>query len=99
MAPLKPREFQSSPPNTSFTELSFPAPHVLLVTLNRPKQLNCINNTGHYELHRIWTWLDDEPSLRVGIITGSGRAFCAGADLKGLFDICFSQLHSYFYCV
>lgn len=29
--------------------------------------------------------MDDEPSLRVGVITGMGRAFCAGADLKGMF--------------
>lgn len=51
--------------------------------LNRPKDLNCINQEGHAELDKIWSWLDAEPNLNVGIITGTGRAFCAGADLKG----------------
>lgn len=74
--------FQNPPPPTTFTRISFPNPHTLLVTLNRPKSLNCINSDGHHELHQIWSWLDSEPSLRVGIITGEGRAFCAGADLK-----------------
>ncbi|KAA6414832.1 MAG: enoyl- hydratase [Lasallia pustulata] len=75
--------FSTPPPATSFTKISFPTPRILLVTLSRPKQLNCINRAGHIELDALWTWLDNEPSLRVGIITGEGRAFCAGADLKG----------------
>ena len=79
------RTFKVPPPETSFSRLSFPSPNVLLVTLARPKQLNCINSAGHRELHNVWTWLDEEPSLRVGIITGEGRAFCAGADLKGIY--------------
>ena len=78
--------FQTSPPPTTTTHISFPAPHTLLVTLNRPESLNCIGSAGNRELDAIWQWLDIEPSLRVGIITGEGRAFCAGADLKGAFD-------------
>lgn len=75
-------KLSSPPPPTSFTKLSFPAPHILLVTLCRPKDLNCIDSAGNAELDAVWTWLDHEPSLRVGIVTGEGRAFCAGADLK-----------------
>ncbi|KAI4725770.1 Dak phosphatase [Aureobasidium sp. EXF-10728] len=55
---------------------------ILVVTLNRPKQLNCISAEGNEELDAVWKWLDLEPQLRVGILTGTGRAFCAGADLK-----------------
>lgn len=75
-------KFQFPPPQTQYSLLSFPAPFVLLVTLNRPRDLNCINSAGNAELHAVWEWLDREPSLRVGIVTGAGRAFCAGADLK-----------------
>ncbi|MCJ1478216.1 hypothetical protein MMC13_006892 [Lambiella insularis] len=78
-----PPQFASPPPPTSFTTLSFPRPHVLLVTLSRHKSLNCINTAGNAELSAVWTWLDNEPSLRIGLVTGDGRAFCAGADLKG----------------
>ncbi|KAL8792303.1 MAG: hypothetical protein Q9195_005094 [Heterodermia aff. obscurata] len=74
--------FSTAPPSTAFSNLSFPAPHVLLVTFSRPKDLNCINSAGNAELVQVWQWLDDEPSLRIGIVTGEGRAFCAGADLK-----------------
>ncbi len=76
-------KFTHPPPQTNLSVLTFPAPHILLVTLSRPKALNCINSAGHHELHAVWNWLDSEPELRVGIITGEGRAFCAGADLKG----------------
>lgn len=77
-------DFATPPPNPEHALLSFPAPYVLLVTLNRPKSLNCINSQGHEDLHEVWEWMDEEPSVRVGVITGIGRAFCAGADLKGM---------------
>ncbi|GKZ37098.1 hypothetical protein AbraIFM66950_008490 [Aspergillus brasiliensis] len=69
-------------PSSNTITLTLPHPQVLLVTLSRPKALNSISTAGHHDLHNIWTWMDNEPSIRVGILTGSGRAFCAGADLK-----------------
>jgi enoyl-CoA hydratase/carnithine racemase len=78
--------FELPEPSGKYVVLSYPAPGILLVRLNRPKDLNCINQDGHAELDEIWKWLDDEPTLNVGIITGTGRAFCAGADLKGKQD-------------
>ncbi|KAJ5825077.1 Crotonase core [Penicillium robsamsonii] len=74
--------FTIQPPTPAHATLTYPAPHVLLVTLNRPRNMNCINAQGHADLHAVWEWLDEEPSMRVGILTGKGRAFCAGADLK-----------------
>jgi enoyl-CoA hydratase/carnithine racemase len=81
MAPVP--TFATQPPPTSFTKISFPVEHVLLITLSRPKSLNCINSAGHKELDAIYNWFDREPALRVAVLTGEGRAFCAGADLKG----------------
>ncbi|KAI9742850.1 MAG: hypothetical protein M1818_003579 [Claussenomyces sp. TS43310] len=75
-------KLQSPVPAVSHVLLSFPTPQILLVTLNRPAQLNCVNMRMNYELDALFTWLDGEPSLRCAIITGRGRAFCAGADLK-----------------
>jgi enoyl-CoA hydratase/carnithine racemase len=75
--------FKPPPPKLQYALVSFPTPNILLVTLNRPKDLNCINQPGNAELSAIWTWFDNQPELRVAIITGAGRAFSAGADLKG----------------
>lgn len=75
-------KFASPPPKVEHAVITFPKSSILLVRLNRPASLNCINSTGHHELHDLFEWMDAEPSLRCGILTGTGRAFCAGADLK-----------------
>lgn len=69
-------------PTQSYYELFTPAEHVLLVIFNRPKALNSIPSAVHHDLHALFEWYDNEPTLRVAIVTGAGRAFCAGADLK-----------------
>ncbi|KAK2027361.1 enoyl-CoA hydratase/isomerase [Colletotrichum zoysiae] len=74
--------FATPPPSVPDVDVSFPRPHVLLVTLNRPRQLNSIPSELHYALGRLYDWYDAEPSLRCAVLTGTGRAFCAGADLK-----------------
>ena len=66
----------------SFT-VTFPRPKVVLVTLNRPEKLNCIDNATSKEIAKVWEMLDRDENLWVGIITGNGRAFCTGADLIG----------------
>ncbi|KAL4987206.1 ClpP/crotonase-like domain-containing protein [Aspergillus falconensis] len=74
--------FQSPPPSSSIFTLSFPTPHILLVTISREARMNAIPTQGHRDGYAIWNWFDEEPSLRVGIITGAGKkAFSAGADL------------------
>ncbi|KAI0081175.1 enoyl-CoA hydratase/carnithine racemase [Panus rudis PR-1116 ss-1] len=62
--------------------VSFPREHVLLLTFNRPKSLNAMTPTMESDIQRIFEWFDNEPSLWVVVITGTGRIFCAGADLK-----------------
>jgi enoyl-CoA hydratase/carnithine racemase len=72
----------TTPPSSKSFLLSYPIPFVLQVTINRERAMNSIDSAGHWEAEGIFDWYDQEPSLRVAIITGIGkRSFCAGADL------------------
>ena len=62
-----------------FTEIE---PRVGLVTLNRPEQLNAINVEMLDEFNDLFTRLSQDDAIRILIITGAGRGFCAGADLN-----------------
>ncbi|MDC0559305.1 crotonase/enoyl-CoA hydratase family protein [bacterium] len=55
---------------------------VMIITLNRPEAMNAINGEMSHGLLDAVRALDDDDSLTAGIITGNGRAFCAGMDLK-----------------
>ena len=56
--------------------------NIVVITLNRPAALNSINRQLRSELSDAITQFDEEDDSYVGIITGAGRAFCAGRDLK-----------------
>jgi enoyl-CoA hydratase len=56
--------------------------HIVTITLNRPEALNSINRQLRRELNEAVVCYDQDDSARVAIITGAGRAFCAGRDLK-----------------
>jgi crotonobetainyl-CoA hydratase len=58
--------------------------HLAIVTLNRPEVLNAVNGDMTRRAGEILDEIDGDPDIRVAIITGSGRAFCAGADLKAI---------------
>ena len=52
------------------------------VTLNRPDKLNALNSTVYKELYEAFESIEDDPEVRVVILTGAGnRAFCAGSDV------------------
>ena len=59
---------------------------VLTVTLNRPDRLNAINHRNRGELARFWAHWRRDAGLRCIVLTGAGRAFCAGADMHDLVD-------------
>src|SRR6202051_651512 len=60
-----------------------PAPHVRQLTLNRPQQLNAMTSELCEALHEELRRIAAERSCRAVILTGAGRAFCAGLDLHG----------------
>lgn len=55
---------------------------VALLTMNRPEVLNACTPKGHSELGQIWLDLDQDEAVNVSIITGEGKGFCAGDDLR-----------------
>jgi enoyl-CoA hydratase len=52
------------------------------ITMNRPEALNALDENLNDDLWRIWEDFAKDESLDVAIITGAGKAFCSGADLK-----------------
>ena len=59
---------------------------VMVITLNRPEAMNAINGALSNGLWTAIQELDADNSLVAGVITGTGRAFCAGMDLKALLE-------------
>ncbi|MCA9958729.1 MAG: enoyl-CoA hydratase/isomerase family protein, partial [Anaerolineales bacterium] len=57
-------------------------PHILWMTLNRPEVLNAADARLHTELVEVWQTIDRDPDTHVVVVTGAGRAFSAGGDLK-----------------
>jgi len=57
---------------------------VLTVTLSRPDRLNAISHRNRGELTRFWAHWRGAAALRCVVLTGAGRAFCAGADMHDL---------------
>jgi enoyl-CoA hydratase len=57
---------------------------VATLTLNRPKAMNALSRELRAAIVEAFTTLSFDPDVRVAILTGAGRAFCAGLDLKEL---------------
>jgi E-phenylitaconyl-CoA hydratase len=57
--------------------------HVATITYNRPDALNAINGEMRRDLNAAFARFRDEEDAWVAIVTGEGRAFCVGADLRG----------------
>lgn len=55
---------------------------VAILTLNRPEAMNSFNTVMFRELQQAYLELEKDPSVRVIVVTGAGRAFCAGADIS-----------------
>ena len=55
--------------------------HTLILTFNRPERMNAISGPMLQNMSRLLTEANRDPNVRVVIITGNGRGFCAGLDL------------------
>lgn len=56
--------------------------HVAVVTLNRPDARNALSGEMIVRMADAWAEIDEDPEIRVAIVTGAAGHFCAGADLK-----------------
>jgi enoyl-CoA hydratase/carnithine racemase len=57
---------------------------IATITLNRPERLNAITFEVYHELTDFFAALRDEKDVRVVVITGAGRAFCSGGDVRDI---------------
>jgi enoyl-CoA hydratase len=71
---------------------SRPDPGVALITLNRPKALNALNSALILELTKALGEFDQDPQIGAIVITGSEKAFAAGADIKEMKDKKFADV-------
>jgi len=69
------------------------ADQVAIVTLNRPKQLNALNDQLMDELGHALQAFDADPALGCMVITGSEKAFAAGADIGGMATYSFADVY------
>src|SRR3954453_14469179 len=67
---------------------------VVLVTLNRPQALNALNSEVLKDLIAVFAAYDQDDSQRCLVLTGSEKAFAAGADIKEMSDRGFADMYS-----
>ena len=64
---------------------------IATITLNRPERLNALTFEVYRELTDTFATLRDQDDVRVVVITGAGRAFCSGGDVKDIIGELFSR--------
>ena len=68
----------------TFITVDLNADGVAVCTMNRPEALNAINARGHHELEDLFAQLQRDPVVKAVVLTGAGRAFSAGGDVKSM---------------
>ena len=63
---------------------------IMLIQMNRPERMNALGVELRTELAAAFTEFKDDPDSEVAVFTGTGRAFCAGEDMKESFCHIFS---------
>ncbi|MCZ6887304.1 MAG: enoyl-CoA hydratase-related protein [Gammaproteobacteria bacterium] len=72
-----------TPENYQTIEIEKRESGVAIATLNRPEKLNAVNGRMHTELSTLTLDAESDPDVKALLITGAGRAFCAGGDFGG----------------
>ncbi|KIY65549.1 ClpP/crotonase [Cylindrobasidium torrendii FP15055 ss-10] len=76
-----------------FLLTSKPAPGVALVTLNRPKALNALSSPLFIEINAAMNEFDNDDDVKAIVLTGSEKAFAAGADIKEMRDKTYADVY------
>ena len=61
--------------------------HIATVCLNRPEKANAMNAAMWQDIRRAFEWIDATPEVRVAVLQGEGKLFCAGIDLQMLMSL------------
>ncbi|GAA95580.1 uncharacterized protein L969DRAFT_92712 [Mixia osmundae IAM 14324] len=61
---------------------TFASEHIVLATLNRPRAMNAMHDALEADLTALFDWTEQEASVWCVVLTGAGKAFCVGQDLK-----------------
>jgi enoyl-CoA hydratase/carnithine racemase len=81
--PIKlPASYNTAPWTQIKTEHYEKDPSIIILTLYRPKNHNAFTNTMMLELEQAYGMFDVDDRVKVIVLTGTGRIFCAGADLE-----------------
>lgn len=70
--------------STSFLSTHDAASGIVTITLDRPDRLNALTFEVYDELRRTFRQLDSEPGVRAVVLTGTGKAFCSGGDVRDI---------------
>ncbi|OAL32103.1 hypothetical protein AYO20_08041 [Fonsecaea nubica] len=85
--------FQSTSSSYENILVSTPRPGVGLITLNRPKALNALSSALFVELNDALKKYEDDKDIGAIVLTGSDKAFAAGADIKEMAPLTFSDAY------
>lgn len=81
-------------PQYELVKLSQPADRVGLITLNRPKAKNALNNQINSELNSALFFLEENKEIATIVLTGDKEFFAAGADIKEMKDLTMSDCYT-----
>ncbi|XHG02411.1 putative enoyl-CoA hydratase, mitochondrial [Aspergillus wentii] len=88
------RPYSAAAPAYKNILTSTPKPGVGLITLNRPKALNALSSPLFKELNEALSKYDEDKSIGAIVITGSEKAFAAGADIKEMAPLTFASAYT-----